>query len=350
MAQGLRIAVLGVGRIGASHTVVVRDHPEVSEVVIVDADHHRAETVARELGVSTAPSITALAGEVDGVLIATATATHAEAILTCLPWGVPIFCEKPVALDLAATLHVIDAVESSGAVVQIGFQRRFDAGYRKARELVRSGELGQVHRIHTLTCDPVPPPESFVVGSGGLFVDCLVHDVDAIRWITGAEILRVHAAGANRGPAYIGEAGDVDEAVVILELDDGTVATSHLSRGNAAGYDVRMELAGSRLTAAVGLDARMPLVSCEPGVAFPPPGPRWGNFWERFEPAYEAEISAFVDLVAGRGELAATPRDALASLLVAQAATRSRAEGRPVEVPEVSGISTTATSPLLGAS
>ena len=331
----MRIGFLGVGRIGAAHAAVVARHPEVETVVVADADPARAREAAERLGVTAVDTVEdVLAAGIDGLVVAAATDAHAELIVRGVGAGIPVFCEKPVAPDVAGTLKVRDAVADAGVPVQIGFQRRFDAGYTAAREALRSGRLGELRRVHALTADPAPPHASYIPVSGGIYRDCLVHDFDAIRWVTGREITEVTAIGENRGAAFFGEAGDVDETVVLLRLDDGTLGTVHGSRYNGAGYDVRLEVAGTEGTAAVGLDEHAALWSAEPGVAFPSGGAHpW--FWPRFEPAYLAEINAFVDLVRDGGESPCSVEEALEALYVAEAATRSRLENRRVEVAEV---------------
>jgi len=331
----MRIGFLGVGRIGASHAAVVARHPEVDAVLVADADPARARAAAERLGVTAVDSLDeVLRAGVDGIVVATPTDSHADLIVRGAEAGVPVFCEKPVALDVAGTLRVRDAVAAAGVPVQIGFQRRFDDGYAAARDALRSGRLGELRRLHALTADPLPPPADYIPTSGGIYRDCLIHDFDAIRWVTGREITEVTAVGANRGAAFFAAAGDVDETVVLLRLDDDTLGTVHGSRYNGAGYDVRLEVAGTAGTAAVGLDDHAALWSAEPGVGFPA-GTAHPTFWERFGPAYAAEIGAFVDLVRDGGPSLCPVEEALEALYVAEAATRSRAEGRPVEVAEV---------------
>ncbi|MFC7404577.1 Gfo/Idh/MocA family oxidoreductase [Georgenia alba] len=342
MRDRLRIGVVGLGRIGAEHAVVVAGHPRVGEVVLADAAPGRAAEVAARLGghgtEARAAEVDALADAgLDGLVVASSTPTHAELVRRFVPLGVAVLCEKPLALDLETTAAVVAEAENHGALLAVGFQRRFDAGYRSAREALRTGKLGELRRAHVVTCDAAPPPEEFISASGGIFKDCLVHDFDVLRWLTGREVVTVHATGVNRGAAYFGAAGDVDEAAAVLTLDDGTLVTAQASRYNGAGYDVRAELAGTRGTVVVGLEDRAPVTSAEPGVDYPPPGPRWPNFWERFLPAYRAEVSAFVDLVDGRPADLAGPQDALAATRVAEAAGRSLAEGRPVDLLEVRG-------------
>lgn len=328
----MRIGLIGTGRIGSFHAGVLARHPEVGSLVVADADAGRAASVAAALGAEAVPDVTALLGRgPDAVVIASATAAHAELIARAARAGLPVFCEKPIALDVPGTLAALAAVAEAGTELQLGFMRRFDAGYRAAREAVRAGRLGRLHTVRTVSSDPEPPPAAYLPLSGGLFRDCMIHDVDAVRWVTGREVVEVYARGADGGPAVFREAGDVDTAAALLVLDDGTLVTATATRCNGAGYDVRMELAGDRDQLAVGLDERTPLTSLEPHSPAPPPKP-WPGFLERFAPAYEAELDAFVRLVRGGAPNPCDGYEALAALRVAEACERSRREGRAVRV------------------
>lgn len=329
----MRIAVVGVGRIGAGHAAVLAAHPEVSELVIADADAVRAQGVAAELGAGAARTVDELfTGKLDGLVVATASAAHPDLIERATLAGVTTFCEKPVALDAERTEEVLRHVAATGIAVQVGFQRRFDTGYVAARDALRNGNLGGLRRVHLLSGDPSPSPAAFVSTSGGIFRDLSIHDIDILRWVTGHEVTEVYATGVNRGAAYFGEAGDVDECAALLTLDDGTLATAQASRYNGAGYDIRMELAGTEGTYVVGLSDRTPVRSAEPGVEFPS-GEPWRYFYDRFRPSYVAELEAFVELVAGRGANPCGIEDALQAFIIADALERSRAERRPVPVP-----------------
>jgi myo-inositol 2-dehydrogenase / D-chiro-inositol 1-dehydrogenase len=334
----MRIGLAGVGRIGAFHADTLRRHPAVTELLVADADPARAEQVAQALEVTGLPSPAALfdAG-LDALVIAAATDAHAELILAALDAGLPVFCEKPVAPDLAGTLAVVDRVAASTVPVQIGFQRRFDAGYVAAREAVLGGELGWLHTVRGGTLDPAPPPPGYVASSGGLFRDMLVHDFDIIRWVTGREVVEVYATGGNRGEEFFAAVGDVDTGSVLLTLDDGTLGQVAGTRYNPAGYDVRLELLGSAGSISVGLDNRLPLRSAEPGVSFPT-GPAYPNFMERFRQAYAAELAAFLDVAAGRAPSPCTVDDALAAFRIAQACELSRHERRPARIDEVAEV------------
>ncbi|WP_406090773.1 Gfo/Idh/MocA family oxidoreductase [Streptomyces sp. NBC_01013] len=331
----MRIGLLGTGRIGSFHAGVLARHPAVEALVVADIDPDRAAVVAARTGARTVPTATALfdAG-VDAVVIASATSAHAELIGRAARAGLPAFCEKPVALDLAGTLRALREAERAHSILQLGFMRRFDAGYAAARAAVRTGALGRLHTVRTATSDPTPPPAAYLPLSGGLFRDCLIHDFDMVRWVTGREVTRVYATGSDAGPAMFRAAGDVDTAAALLTLEDGTLVTATSTRCNGAGYDVRMELAGELDQIAVGLDARTPLTSAEPDGPGAPAHP-WPGFLERFAPAYEAELDAFVRLVRGEAANPCDGREALSALRIAEACEVSRRERRPVELTEI---------------
>ncbi|MFF9813581.1 Gfo/Idh/MocA family oxidoreductase [Streptomyces sp. NPDC014006] len=333
----MRIGVIGTGRIGTIHANTLSRHRDVGSLILTDVDPARAQELALRLGETAAPGVDEIfTWGVDAVVITTATQAHAELIGRAARSGLPVFCEKPIALDLPGTLQAIAEVEAAGTVLQMGFQRRFDAGYVGAREAVRSGRLGRLHTVRAVTSDQVPPPAAWLPLSGGLYRDTLIHDFDILRWVTGREVSDVYAAGSDAGPGMFREAGDVDTAAVLLTLDDGTLATATATRLNGAGYDVRMELAGERDQIVVGLDDRTPIASTEP--TGPPAADKpWTGFLERFAPAYEAELMAFVEVVRGERANPCDGREALQALRIAEACEASRRERRPVRLREVAG-------------
>ncbi|MDN0200750.1 Gfo/Idh/MocA family oxidoreductase [Streptomyces sp. S.PNR 29] len=333
----MRIGVIGTGRIGTIHAHTLSRHREVGSLILTDADASRAQELAHRLGETAAPGVDEIyRWGVDAVVITTATPAHAELIGRAARSGLPVFCEKPIALDLAGTLSAIAEVETAGTILQMGFQRRFDTGYTGAREAVRSGRLGRLHTVRALTSDQTPPPAGYLPLSGGLYRDTMIHDFDVLRWVTGHEVVDVYAVGSDAGPAMFREAGDVDTAVAVLTLDDGTLATITGTRLNGAGYDVRMELAGELDQIVVGLDDRTPIASTEP--TGPPAADKpWTGFLERFGPAYEAELNAFVEVVRGERPNPCDGREALQALRIAEACELSRRARRPVRLAEIPG-------------
>ncbi|MFB7330225.1 Gfo/Idh/MocA family oxidoreductase [Streptomyces adustus] len=333
----MRIGVIGTGRIGAIHANTLSRNREVGSLILTDVNPARAQELANRLGETAAPGVDEIfTWGVDAVVITATTSAHAELIGRAARSGLPVFCEQPISLDLPNTLHALAEVEAAGTILQMGYQRRFDAGYTGAREAIFSGRLGRLHTIRAVTSDQSPPSASWLPQSGGLYRDALIHDFDVLRWLTGREVVDVYATGSDAGPAMFREAGDIDTAAVVLTLDDGTLATATATRLNGAGYDVRMELAGELDQIVVGLDDRTPIASTEP--TGPPAADRpWTGFLERFKPAYEAELCAFVEVA--RGEIAnpCDGREALQALRVAEACEVSRRERRAVALAEIPG-------------
>ncbi|MDN5765888.1 MAG: Gfo/Idh/MocA family oxidoreductase [Humibacillus sp.] len=331
----MRIGLSGVGRIGAFHAETLKGLDFVDELVVTDVVVDAARELADRLGVSFAGSVTELlSSDVDGFVIATATPGHAPLLRQAVEAGIPTFCEKPLAGTLAETIELAKVVDASAVPVQVGFQRRFDDGYRRAASAVAGGELGFVHTIRANTHDQAPPPAAYVATSGGLFRDCLVHDFDIVRFVTGREVASVFATGANKGASFFSEAGDVDTAAAVLTLEDGTLVTVTATRYSGAGHDVRLEVMGSDGTLGVGFDDSLAVTSAEAGVSYPG-GPRHWSFMERFLPAYRAELQAFAQVARGRAASACTVVDALEAFRVAEACEISRHEMRVVRLDEI---------------
>jgi myo-inositol 2-dehydrogenase/D-chiro-inositol 1-dehydrogenase len=334
----MRVGLVGVGRIGAFHAATLKGLTSVEQVVVADADPARAKAVAKELDCEAVTDVDALfdgaAVGLDAVVICAPTGAHGALISRAQEAGLTTFCEKPLGPDLADTLATVGRVATGGVPLQMGFQRRFDAGYLAARAAVASGGLGWIHTIHATTNDAAPPNASYLPSSGGFFRDCSIHDFDAVRFVTGREVVSVFAVGQNRGAAFFAESDDIDTAGAVLTLDDGTIALISGSRYNARGYDVRLEALGSKDSVCVGMDDRLPLRSLEEQVDFPAQRP-YANFMERFRQAYVDELVAFTELVAGRSPTLCSADDALQSFRIAEACEASRHEGRPVRMEEV---------------
>jgi myo-inositol 2-dehydrogenase/D-chiro-inositol 1-dehydrogenase len=333
----MRIGLIGAGRIGALHARLLAAQDGVEEVVITDADAALAARIATEVGATHVPDAAMLLRSVDGVVIAAATSAHGALIRESLAAGVPTYCEKPLGETLEDAIAVATEVEASGVPFQLGYQRRFDAGYREARRMVVSGELGTVYAFRLAGHDPAPPHESFIASSGGLLKDFSAHDFDIIRWLLGREVAEVYATGAVRGFPVFAKYGDVDTAVMTLRMDDDTLGVLTVARHDPLGYDVRAELFGSRDTISVGLGPRTPMRSVEPGVP-PPAGPVWPGFLVRFEDAYRDELAGFVSLVRGQIPSPCTARDGVESLRVAEAGNLSMSQRRPIMLTEIPGM------------
>jgi myo-inositol 2-dehydrogenase/D-chiro-inositol 1-dehydrogenase len=330
----MRIVLLGLGRLGAFHAKVLRELPGVTELRLFDADAGRARAVAAELGLAPAPSLDAALERAEAAVIVTPTGTHAPLIDRCLDARLPIFCEKPIALDLETTKAVVDHVARANGKLQIGFQRRFDTGFREARRLVQGGALGTVYSFHMTSRDALPPSDAYVETSGGQFVDQLIHDFDVTRWLFSDEVEELYATGSTLGFPQYAEFRDVATSGVVLRMRGGAVGLLQAARHNEAGYDVRLEVYGAKDSIAVGLDPRTPLRSVErdaPKLK----GPAYPTFFVRFGDAYRAELAHFLRFARGEVENACTAEDAMEALRIGLAARTSLGEHRPVGLYEI---------------
>jgi myo-inositol 2-dehydrogenase/D-chiro-inositol 1-dehydrogenase len=336
----MRVALIGAGRIGRLHARILAAAPEVDALVVADVVAERATEVAAETAAGAAVPVTAgtsIGGTIeaaDAVVIAAGTDAHGELIRTAIGLGKPTFCEKPLAFDLDETIALVDKIEAAGATVQVGFQRRFDPAYLEAQRLVASGELGTVYLVRLIAHDHEPPPDAYIPVSGGLFRDSSIHDFDALRWVTGLEVEELYAVGSVRGFPVFARYDDVDTGAVILTMTDGTLGILGQTRHDPRGYDIRMEVVGSKDAVAVGLAAATPLRSLE-ADAPAMPGPAWTSFLTRFESAYRAELLEFLRVARREIPSPCTARDALEAMRISVAATRSRLEHRPIRLSEI---------------
>ncbi len=332
--EGMRVGLIGAGRIGEHHAGTLAGLDRVTELLITDVAVDRAAATAAAVGAGIAASLDELLRRVDALVVAAPTDQHAELILAGVGAGLPVFCEKPLALDLARTGKVVAAAAAAGVAVQMGFQRRFDAGFAEAARLVSTGELGDLYLVRASTHDPEPPPPHYVARSGGIFRDMLVHDFDALRFVTGQEVDEVYADGSVRAFEQFAEHDDVDTAAVTLRFSGGTLGVVLGARHDPRGYDIRLEVFGSGDSVAVGWDDRTPLRSIEPGAP-PLPGPAYRFFQDRFAAAYRAELAAFIEVAAGERPSPCTVVDAEWALRIAEACELSRRQHRPVMLTEV---------------
>lgn len=329
----MRVALLGVGRLGSFYARLLRAHPDVSELALFDVDEARAASHASALGAQAAHSSDAALNGVDAAVIATPSATHAGLIHRCLDAGIPCFCEKPIALGMTQAREVAEHVAATGGVLQVGFQRRFDAGFQAARQQMEDGRLGRVYSFSMVSRDALPPPDGYIASSGGLFRDLHIHDFDMVRWLFRQEVEMIYAIGSVFGLEHYREFGDVATSAIALRLTEGTLGMLTGARHNPAGYDIRVEIFGSRDSIGVGLSERMPLRSVETdGPALS--GPPFPNFFVRFADAYRNELAHFLKLARGEAGNPCTAQDAMAALRIAEAAERSCAEGVAVRLNE----------------
>ncbi|MGZ7087625.1 MAG: inositol 2-dehydrogenase [Ilumatobacteraceae bacterium] len=332
----LRIGVLGVGRIGKMHAeLVARQVPGASLAMVQDINAEAAAAVAGELDVPHTTDVEELlaSGDVDAVAICSSTDTHVPLMIAASRAGKAIFCEKPVSLDLAKVDEGLAAVDAGAVPIQIGFNRRFDPAHASVRAAVVDGSVGDLHIVRITSRDPAPPPIAYIKVSGGLFLDMMIHDFDMARFVTGSEVVDVYARAAVRVDPAIGEAGDVDTAVVMLTHENGCITTIDNSRQAVYGYDQRVEAFGSGGMAA----SENPLTHT--GMRRSAAGTISQTvpyfFLDRYIPSYIEEWKAFVSYVTGGGPSPVSAADGRAPLVIGLAAWKSYREGRPVRCDEI---------------
>jgi myo-inositol 2-dehydrogenase/D-chiro-inositol 1-dehydrogenase len=324
------IAVLGYGRIGRIHADNVRREPGARLVVVADPAFASGAAPPSDCAwTADVDSVFEMEG-VDAVLICTPTPFHARQIELAAAAGKAIFCEKPIDLDPAVAARAVAAAERAGVPLQIGFNRRYDPGFRAVRDAIAAGEIGTLAMLRVISRDPSPPPPSYVASSGGLFLDMTIHDFDMVRFLTGEDVVEAHAYAAVRVDPGIGEAGDVDTALLSLKLASGALALVDNSRRAVYGYDQRVAAFGS--DGAIEADNRTfanTRRSVPAGVVAPKP---LDFFIDRYEAAYRLELAAFLAALRGEAAIECDGRSALAPLAVGLAAKRSLSSGRPEPV------------------
>ena len=328
------VAVLGVGRIGRVHCDAIAATSGAELASVFDPDAGAAETMRERHGcaIRDLDEIEA-AEDVRAVAICTPTDTHADLIERFCRAGKAVFCEKPVDLDLKRVRDCLKTVDTVGGTLMIGFNRRFDPDFRALKATIDDGRIGEVEMVSITSRDPAPPPISYIRRSGGIFRDMTIHDFDVARWLLGEAVETVTAAASVLVDPEIGRAGDHDSAQTILRTASGRLCSIANSRRASYGYDQRVEVHGSAgAVAAENVHEARVVAAGADGYLRPP----LKNFFlERYMPAYEAEIAAFVDVVANGAPVPTTGEDGLMALALAEAAEISVREGRAVAVREM---------------
>ncbi len=333
----MNVGVIGAGRIGKVHAenLALRIQ-ETNVVAIADVVLSAAEETGARLNI---PKVTAdyreilAMPDVEAVVICSATDTHTQIIVDAAQAGKHIFCEKPIDLSLQKIDQALAAVEKAGVKLQIGFNRRFDPNFRRIRQAVERGEIGQPFRLHIVSRDPAPPPISYVKVSGGMFVDMTIHDFDMARYLIGSDVEEVYtAAGVMVDPA-IGEAGDVDTAVIVLRFANGVIGTIDNCRKAVYGYDQRAEVFGSGGSASTeNIFANSATISTSESIRRDLP---LHFFVERYTESYLVEMRDFVDAVLHDKPVPVTGADGRAPVVIGLAARKSYEENRPVRLSEI---------------
>ena len=330
----LTIGLLGAGRIGKVHAAAIASTPGAELVAVADAFPEPARDLAEQFGAAVR-SIDEIMDDssVDAVFITTPTDMHSDLIERAARAGKKIFCEKPIDLDVQRVRDCLAVVADTGALLMVGFNRRFDPNFASVRSQIDAGVIGAVEMVTIISRDPGPPPLSYMERSGGLLRDMTIHDFDMARFLLGEEPVSVTAVGSVLVDPAIAGVPDIDSAAVTLVTASGRIAQISNSRRAAYGYDQRIEVLGS-LGMARAENIHETTVEVAGAGGFTKP-PLMNFFLERYMPSYRAEVELFVDRAVHGGEVTPTGEDGLRALMLAEAAVRSRAERRTVDVSEI---------------
>ncbi len=334
--SSIGVAFLGAGRMGQVHVRNMASIPNARTIGGADpfaANAEKGRDLARAKRASTDPVEAIHDPEVEVVVISTPTDTHARLIETALRAGKAVWSEKPIAQDLAETQRVVDLWRELHLPVQRGLSRRIDPAYRRAKELIASGELGRIEQFRALSRDTNPPPLEFLLSCGGAFLDMSVHDLDLARFLVG-EVEEVHAWASVLFDERFAKADDWDTSVIMMKFRNGALGVVETARHSTWGYDIRTEVAGAVGKVIVDGGQKTPATYLRNVAA---EGDLFGDFADRFEVAYRRELEVFFENLGAGRPVGPGPDDALETLRLAVAGTRSWRENRPVRLDDVTG-------------
>jgi myo-inositol 2-dehydrogenase/D-chiro-inositol 1-dehydrogenase len=333
----IRIAVLGCGRIGVMHAANIAAQPRAHIAGVQDIVAAAAEKTAAATGASVFASAAQIfaSPDVDAVLIATATDTHADLLEQAVAAGKPVLCEKPIDLSLARVNRCDEVIKGAESAIQLSFVRRSDPGHRAVHDAVRSGEIGELHQVIVTSRDPGLASEAYLKASGSIFRDMTIHDFDMARYILGEEPVSVFATGARLvAPELMRKLGDYDTVTVVMTTASGKQAIITNSREASYGYDQRVEAFGSK-GMGVSANRRPHYTTLSAKTYSDRAAPLLNFFIERYREAFDAEIGEFVEAIESGRPPSVGFEDGRLALALAEAATKSIAESRAVKVSEV---------------
>ncbi|MBP3231709.1 inositol 2-dehydrogenase [Anaerovibrio sp.] len=335
----INIGIIGAGRIGRVHGESITKYVQDARVKAI-ADpflNDQTKAWAKSMGIEecyTDYKKILEDSSIEAVLICASTDQHSPLSIEALAAGKHVFCEKPIDHDVDKIKAVLEAVKTSGKKYQVGFNRRFDHNFKAIHEAVAAGKVGKQQIIKITSRDPEPPSIDYVKVSGGIFLDMTIHDFDMVRYLSGSEVVEVYAEGSVTVDPKIGEAGDVDTAVITLKLANGATAVIDNCRAACYGYDQRAEVFGDKGCIAISNDSNSNAVfSGKDGVVAEKP---MFFFLERYMQAYASEVEQFVDAIVNDKEVPVNANDGLQPVLIGLAAKKSVEEHRPVKISEIS--------------
>jgi myo-inositol 2-dehydrogenase/D-chiro-inositol 1-dehydrogenase len=326
------IGVIGAGRIGKLHVEnIIKYFPHIKIKSIADPylDHDWAKSQLISNLYHDENEMIA-DPEIEAILICSPVDLHVPQIIKCAQAGKHIFCEKPIATDLAQIQIALSEVKKAGVKFQIGFNRRFDPNFAKIKQMVMNKDIGAPHLLRITSRDPEIPSLSYLKSSSGMFLDMTIHDFDMARFLVGSEIQEVYASGNVLINSVFSECNDIDTAVINLKFANGTLGVIDNSRQAVYGYDQRVEIFGS--DGAISAENNKPTnttLSTRHGIHTEKPH---YFFLERYKDSYVAELQAFFEAIKNDAPTAVTGTDGLLSVVVGLAAQQSYLENRPVKV------------------
>lgn len=337
MNNKLKIGIIGAGRIGKLHAEnIVNNFRDIEIKAIADIYTDKIEDWAKSIGIKNIyKDYHEIINdeEIDAILICSSTNTHSMIIIEAANAGKNIFCEKPIDFHINKIKEALKAVEEAGVKLQIGFNRRFDHNFKKVRQLVKSGKIGDCHIIKVTSRDPQPPPIEYVKVSGGIFVDMTIHDFDMVRYLTGSDVEEVYTNATVLVDPLIGETGDVDTAIISLKFKNGAIGVIDNSRRAAYGYDQRVEVFGSLGAVTVNNDTdTTAILHTKEGIVSEKPK---YFFLERYKDSFISELREFFDAIINDTDTPVTGMDGLKPVLIGMAAKKSYEENRPVRIEEI---------------
>ena len=332
------VGIIGAGRIGKVHTQSICNIVKNATIKTIADPFMNEETAAwaKSLGVTntTKDYQEILADpEIQAVLICSSTNTHSPISVEAIKAGKHVFCEKPIDHDIDKIKDVIEALKENPVKYQVGFNRRFDHNFEAVRNAVAAGKIGDPHIIRVTSRDPEPPSAEYAAVSGGMFLDMTIHDFDMVRYLAGCDAEEIYVQSAVLVDPAIGEAGDVDTAVITIKMENGAIAVIDNSRRAAYGYDQRAEVFGSKGMVATANDTESSAVlSTADGVTGEKP---LYFFLERYMQSFAKEVNCFIQAIEENTDTPLGVEDGLKPVLMGIAAKKSVAEHRPVKISEV---------------
>lgn len=334
MSESVNIGIIGAGRIGRLHCNNLANRiPQANVMAIADVYKDAAQQCAKDYHIAAAyddPRRILDDPQIHAILICSSTDTHAQLIVEAAQAGKHIFCEKPIDFNLEIIDKALAAVKTAGVQLQIGFNRRFDPGFKHARDIVAEGKIGVPHMVRITSRDPQPPSIEYIKVSGGLFLDMTIHDFDMCRYLLNQETTRIYAQGATLVDPEIGKAGDIDTAMITLTYESGAFCTIDNSRQAVYGYDQRVEVFGSEGCVIIGNQTPYNSITyTKPTVERPLP---LYFFLERYDTSFLEEMRQFVKCVQTDTATPVSGRDGKIPVMMGLAAQKSLQSGQPVRL------------------